>query len=224
MLRVIDVKKSFENKEILKGISFDAHLREVTILEGDNGAGKSTLFNIIAGLQKEDSGKISLLDVDLSSMSAIARAEYISLLKQDPKTSSVSSFSILDNFALALLKGKKASIKKASSKDVRKIVVDHFTNLKIDMEIEFLRPMETLSGGQRQILAFLMATINKPSLLLLDEPTAALDEKYSHILMSLVKRLTKAWDIPAVMISHNQKLNRQYGDVIFHLRDGKIDS
>lgn len=221
MLRCYGIKKSFSNHEILKGISFDAQAGKLTALLGKNGAGKSSLFNIIAGTLDADLGRITLGEYELDRMQASERAQHIALLKQDPKTSTASSLSVFDNFALAMLKTKKARLKSALSPQTKDIIISHIKDLGLDESL-LTREMGSLSGGQRQILAFAMATLHRPSLLLLDEPTAALDEEATNLLMKLVKRFINEWQIPAVMICHDKELVEQFADDTYVLLHGII--
>ncbi len=222
MLKINNVSKAFANERILDKACMIANPGVLTIVEGQNGAGKSTLFNIIVGLVHHDEGEILLGDIDFSLMPAAKRALHVAILKQDPKTSSVITLSVLENCELALLKEQKATLGVATSRKVKERVATHLLELELDFFRDFERPMNDFSGGQRQILAFAMATICRPRLLLLDEPTAALDEKSSHQLMKLVKQMIKKWQIPAVLISHDHALNQQYGDNIWVLADKKI--
>lgn len=221
MLRCSGIKKSFFNHEILKGISFDAQRGKLTALLGKNGAGKSTLFNIIAGTLAPDEGRILLDKHILNHMHASQRAQHIALLKQDPKTSTASSLSVFDNFALAMLKTNKARLKTALSPHTKEAIINHIKNLGLDERL-LSREMGSLSGGQRQIVAFAMATLHRPSLLLLDEPTAALDEEATNLLMKLVKRFISEWQIPAVMICHDKELVEQFADDAYVLQHGII--
>lgn len=220
MLKISHIKKSFDNQEILRDASFEAHKGQLTILEGQNGAGKSTLFNILLGVILPDEGNIYLGSKDIGYTSALERSHDIAILKQDPKASSAPVMNIWENCALALLKNKRASFRHALRPAIKESIKNHMTNLQIDYERYLDKPLGNLSGGQRQILAFAMATINKPRLLLLDEPTAALDDKSSHQLMSLIKKLVSDWDIPALMISHDHALNQAYAHAIVVLQDG----
>jgi putative tryptophan/tyrosine transport system ATP-binding protein len=222
MLKVSHLKKSYDQRAILNDISLTACEGQLTILEGQNGAGKSTLFGILVGIIPSDGGTILLHGVEQSTRSAIKRAHSIAILQQDPKSSSAPSLSVVENCALALLKQKRASLKSALSQKTIECVARHLESLGLDFAPQLYLPMGQLSGGQRQILAFAMATINRPQLLLLDEPTAALDENSSHLLMRLIKKMIKIWQIPALMISHDHALNQQYGDQIIQLVDGVI--
>ena len=220
MLKIIKLRKSFADHEILRGASFDASCGELTILEGQNGAGKSTLFNILIGNLAPDDGQIILNNQDITTLKAINRSHEIAILKQDPKASSAPSLSVLENCALALLKNKHPTLSYALKAKIQEQIRTHLKNLGLNYEHQFNKTMGTLSGGQRQIIAFAMATMYKPQLLLLDEPTAALDDASTHLLMKLIKQLITTWNIPAVMISHDHILNQNYGDNIILLKNG----
>lgn len=223
MLELVNIKKSFGERSILCGVNLKAARGQLSILEGENGTGKSTLFSILSGILLQDEGAILLDDQDLSVLPALERASLMAILKQDPKASSSPALSLMENCALAWLKNRRAGFKSSLSKDTKEKILNHLADLELNIEPGMLtRKMGELSGGQRQIYAFAMATINKPKLLLLDEPTAALDEKSSHLLMRLIRSLVKKWQIPAIMISHDHGLNQEYGDAIVILREGLI--
>ncbi|HXW60834.1 MAG TPA: ATP-binding cassette domain-containing protein [Myxococcota bacterium] len=223
MLKISHIKKSFNNRAVLRDVSFEANNGFLTILEGENGAGKSTLFSILSGTLKEDEGSLELDAMDISNMPALSRSSLLAILKQDPMASSSPALTIMENCALADLKKRRARFKIALRTDVKEHILRHLEALELNFDEAMLnRLMGELSGGQRQIYAFAMATINKPKLLLLDEPTAALDEKSTHLLMRLIKKLITEWQIPAIMISHDHTLNERYGDAIFVLKDGVI--
>jgi putative ABC transport system ATP-binding protein len=222
MLKICGITKSFGEHSVLAGVDFSAEDGLLTILEGQNGAGKSTLFNILSGTLSPDKGSICLDDFDIAAISARDRAAFMAVLKQDPKTSSSPTLSVFENCALANLKNRSATLALALRESVRHQIIQHLSSLELDFTKHLDRPMGELSGGQRQILAFAMATMIKPRLLLLDEPSAALDEKSSHLLMRLIKRLISQWQIPAVMISHDHGLNQNYGDKIKILENGVI--
>jgi putative ABC transport system ATP-binding protein len=220
MLQILKIRKSFAEQAILRGLSFDAYPGQLTILEGQNGAGKSTLFNILVGNLRPDDGQIILNNHDITLDKALDRAHKIAILKQDPKTSSAPNLSVLENCALAFLKNQSPTLSYALKGSIREKIRAHLKNLGLNYEDQWDKAMGTLSGGQRQIIAFAMATIYKPELLLLDEPTAALDDSSTHVLMKLIKKLITTWNIPAVMISHDHALNQSYSDKIIILKEG----
>jgi putative ABC transport system ATP-binding protein len=221
MLKVENIHKSFGVK-VLDGVSLEAPCGQLTILEGANGAGKSTLFNILAGSLTPDEGHIRLGNEDITEQDQLLRAAYMAILVQDVKAAVAPSLTLLENGALALLKNRSATLRSALNVEARKTILAHLSRLEIPHAHLLETKMGELSGGQRQILAFAFATILKPRLLLLDEPTAALDEQSGIMLMQLIKKFTLLWDIPAVMISHNTELNRSYGDHIVFLSAGRI--
>lgn len=223
MLNIINLTKSFGKQIVLKNINFSAQKAKLTILEGKNGAGKSTLFNILMGSIKSDSGRIILGNHDITNYSQEKKALIMAILKQDPKASSAPSLSVIENLVLFNLKNHNASLKKALRPLIKEHMIAHLDYLNISFASSCLdEPVGNLSGGQRQILAFAMATLIKPQLLLLDEPTAALDESSTYLLMNLIKKLIVLWNIPAIMISHNHELNNSYADTIIKLKDGII--
>jgi putative ABC transport system ATP-binding protein len=224
MLKVAGIKKTFASTTILRDISFTAAAGTLTVIEGKNGAGKSTLMNILCGILAADEGSIMLDDIELSSIDATTRARMLATLRQDISSGSVGAFSVLENCALALLKNRRARLANATGRQMRDSALQHFANLDLNFGAELYKPLSLFSGGQRQMIAFAMATINKPALLLLDEPTAALDELAATQMMDLVKRFLATWKIPAVMISHDHDLNRAYADAILILRDGILSS
>lgn len=221
MLKLINIKKAYFGKTVLAEVNFDAKNGMLTALIGPNGAGKSTLFNIISGEIKQDDGVVMLNDEPISSLTPEKRAAKIAILRQDPKVSTAPSLTVVENFSLALQKNKRASLRKALSLENRQQILAHLTSLNLDAGL-LDQEMGSLSGGQRQMLAFAMATIHRPALLLLDEPTAALDEKTTAQLMELVKRFIAEWDIPTVMICHDKELVKEFADICFELKNGVI--
>lgn len=220
-LQVTHIRKSFDQTEVLRDVTFRAECKELTILEGQNGAGKSTLFHVIAGSMTADGGEILLGSCDIGRMSALLRSHYLAVLQQDPKAGTIPSLTVMENLLLAWLKNRRPSLKKANDEEARSRIRHHLEDLGLAIA-SLDGKVSDLSGGQRQIIAFAMATLVRPRALLLDEPTAALDDESCHTLMKLVKRKVVEWQIPAVMISHDHDLNRLYGDKTLLLRRGEI--
>lgn len=217
MLRIINLKKSYPSKIILNNVNLEAHPGQLTIVEGKNGAGKSTLLALLSGALKPDEGVILLDDMGMNDFS-----DSITHFHQDPKHSCALSLTVMENLVLFLMKSHPATFRRALRKEMKDKALNHLNFLGLEYDHFLDTPMGQLSGGQRQILAFAMATINKPKLILFDEPTAALDEATSHVLMQLIKKLLTLWRIPAIMISHDHGLNQSYGDTILTLAHGKI--
>lgn len=222
MLKVIGLKKSFPTVTILRDINFSAEASCLTVIEGRNGVGKSTLFNILCGIVSEDDGNIILNARYLNEIGPSKRARHLAFLRQDPSASSVMTFTVLENFALSLLKTERVRLRNACSTRVKNEVTEHLNRLGLYFVKDLDQPLSHFSGGQRQMLAFAMTTFSKPDLLLLDEPTAALDAKAAIKMMDLIKRFLCAWNIPSVMISHDHDLNRKYADAIYILEDGLL--
>lgn len=222
MLKLIGITKSFGDRIILKEAFLLAQAGQITALTGKNGAGKSTLFGIITGTIAGDGGQILLGEQDLTNINPHTRSLAMAILKQDPKTSTVPSLTVMENLSLALLKGQNATLKNALSVHIKHNILNHIRDLGLDENL-LDRHMSELSGGQRQVLAFAMATIRRPQLLLLDEPTAALDEGASIMLMKLIKHLVREWHIPALMICHDKELVTQFADAVYMLDKGRVN-
>lgn len=207
---------------MLKDINLTAKPGELTALLGKNGAGKSTLLSMITGALPLDSGQLYLFEQEITHKSAQERALMMAVLKQDPKMMTASSLTVEENLVLASLKGTRAKFVAGLSKKRREFLLQHLRDVHID-EALLDAPMSALSGGQRQIIAFAMAVIKRPSLLLLDEPTAALDEQASHTLMTLIKELIQRWSIPAIMICHDKTLVDRFAEAAYELKDGILN-
>ena len=223
MLKLCGIHKSFAHKPVLKDINLSAKPGELTAFLGKNGAGKSTLLSIITGALPLDGGHIYLFDQEITHKSAQERALMMAILKQDPKMMTASSLTVEENLILASLKGAHAKLAMGLSEKRRASLRQHLRDLHIDDAL-LDAPMNGLSGGQRQIIAFAMAVMKRPSLLLLDEPTAALDEQASHTLMTLIKELIQKWSIPAIMICHDKALVDQFADAVHELKDGILNT
>lgn len=222
MLRLENICKTFPfaNEAIFKNLSLELNKGEFTILIGGNGSGKSTLVKIIQGEHKADSGDVFLNSQKLTQDSLAQRASHISIVSQDLHTGTVRELTLLENLVLSLARGKSASFQSVSLK--KEICEEHVKKLGIGLERFLHTPMMNLSGGQKQILAFVMATALKPNLLLLDEPTSALDPKTSQQLMALVDKTVREEKLTTLMVTHSLSDALRYGDRLIMLREGKI--
>ena len=227
MLKIKNLSKSFnggtENElNIFKG--FNLHIKEsefVAIL-GSNGCGKSTLFNLISGALKEDTGSILLDEKSINNLKEEERAWGIGKVHQDPSKGVSPSLTILENLSLADKKCEKFSLRNLIKKDKIKRFIEILKEVDLVLENKLNTQVKFLSGGQRQALSLIMATLKKPKLLLLDEHTAALDPKTSKVIMEKTKQLIDKQHITAMMISHNLRDAVQYADRIIMLDKGKI--
>lgn len=211
-----------EEKVILDDVSLEIREHDFITILGGNGAGKSTLFNTIAGTLPVSSGKIYILGEDVTNYSPEKRAKYLSRVFQDPKMGTAPRMTVAENLLVAKFRGEKRGLiprHLASCKEEFQTVLAKIGNgleNHIDTAVEFL------SGGQRQALSLLMATLKRPELLLLDEHTAALDPKTSQALMTLTDQFVKQDDLTALMITHHMEDALKYGNRLIVMKDGHI--
>ena len=227
MLEIKNISKCFntgtENEAIIFN-NFNLHVNkgECTGILGANGCGKSTLFNIISGVLTPEKGEIILNGKNINKLKENERARYIGRVHQNPSMGVSPSLTILENISLSNKKCQRFTlrrlIKKSRTEQYRELLssLDLGLENKLDTEVKFL------SGGQRQSLSLLMATLNNPELLLLDEHTAALDPKTSRLVMEKTQELIKTRSITTMMISHNIKDAIKYSDRIVMLDRGNI--
>lgn len=227
MLKIKNLSKSFNGgteNELNIFEEFDLNIREsefVAIL-GSNGCGKSTLFNLISGSLKEDTGSIILDERSINDLKEEDRAWGIGKVHQDPSKGVSPSLTILENLSLADKKCEKFSLRNLIKKDKVKKFIEILKEVDLGLENKLDTQVKFLSGGQRQALSLIMATLKRPKLLLLDEHTAALDPKTSKVIMEKTKQLIDKQHITAMMISHNLRDAVQYADRIIMLDKGKV--
>lgn len=188
---------------------------------GSNGSGKSTMLNLICGTLFPDSGSILLDDKDITQMKDFKRSEFIARVYQDPAKGSVGSFSILENMALADNKGKPYLFGKAVNKDRIDYYRTQLEALHLGLENRIHDKVGNLSGGQRQALAMITATLTPNQLLILDEHTAALDPKTADIIMELTNKIVTEKKLTTIMVTHNLKFALQYGNRLIMMHQGK---
>lgn len=227
MLEIKNLSKSFnsgtENElNIFENFNLNIEESEFVAILGSNGCGKSTLFNLISGSLKEDAGSISLDETSINNLKEEDRAWGIGKVHQDPSKGVSPSLTILENLSLADKKCEKFSLRNLIKKDKIKRFVEILKEVDLGLENKLDAQVKFLSGGQRQALSLIMATLKKPKLLLLDEHTAALDPKTSKVIMEKTKQLIDKQHITAMMISHNLRDAVQYADRIIMLDKGRV--
>lgn len=227
MLKIKNLSKSFnigtENEvRIFDGFDLEINNSEFVAILGSNGCGKSTLFNMISGSVKDNGGEIVLGDINISKLKEEQRALKIGKVHQDPSKGVSPSLTILENLSLAAKKNEKFSLRNLIKKQNIDKFIEVLKELDLGLENKLNTQVKFLSGGQRQALSLIMATLKKPELLLLDEHTAALDPKTSAMIMNKTKKLIEKQNITAMMISHNLKDAVKYADRIIMLDKGRI--
>lgn len=226
-LELKNIHKTFEagsvnENHVLKGIDFTVNEGDFITVIGGNGAGKSTFLNSIAGSFPVDEGEILLGGSDITKDSAYKRASHISRVFQDSKMGTASRLSIEENLAIAWKRGKKRGLGRGIRKRDRDIYRDELKKLGLGLEDRLKMDVGLLSGGQRQALTLLMASLVTPKLLLLDEHTAALDPKTSQMVLDLTDQIIKEKNLTTLMITHNMEQAIHYGNRLIMMNNGRI--
>ena len=211
-----------EEKIILNDVSLDIFEHDFITILGGNGAGKSTLFNVIAGTLPLTSGDIYILGENATSYSPEKRAKYLSRVFQDPKMGTSPRMTVAENLLIAKFRGEKRRLVPRRLKRYRKEFQEIIEKIGNGLEKHLDTPIEFLSGGQRQALSLLMATLKRPELLLLDEHTAALDPKTSVALMELTDDFVQRDQLTALMITHHMEDALKYGNRLIVMKEGQI--
>lgn len=221
-LEVVVGRGTSEENKILGKLSLKIKTGDFICLLGGNGAGKSTLLNVLAGAIQPTSGKILHAGKDISKESEVKRSSYIARVFQDPKLGTAPRMTVAENLLLAAKRGQKRGLKLRRLKENIPAFKEALEKVNPDLAGKLDLPVDQLSGGQRQALSFVMATYNKPELLLLDEHTAALDPRSSRKLMEATDEQIRAKKITAVMITHHMEDALKYGNRLLVLDHGQI--
>ena len=216
------VNNGFDEKTILDNVSLTIHKHDFITILGGNGAGKSTLFNVISGTLPLTSGSIYILGENVTSYSPEKRAKYLSRVFQDPKMGTAPRMTVAENLLIAKFRGEKRRLVPRRLKRYRKEFQEIIEKIGNGLEKHLDTPIEFLSGGQRQALSLLMATLKRPELLLLDEHTAALDPKTSVALMELTDDFVQRDQLTTLMITHHMEDALKYGNRLIVMKDGQI--
>lgn len=227
MLELKNVTKIFNKGTVNEKVALDNF--SLTLDDGDfvtviggNGSGKSTMMNAIAGVWRVDEGQIIIDGVDVTKLPEHKRARYLGRVFQDPMTGTAATMGIEENLALAKRRGKTRSLKTGISKKEREEYKELLKSLDLSLEERLTSKVGLLSGGQRQALTLLMATLQKPKVLLLDEHTAALDPKTAAKVLEVTDRVVNKDKLTTLMITHNMRDAIVHGNRLIMLKDGHI--
>ncbi|MEB3702437.1 ABC transporter ATP-binding protein YxdL [Candidatus Bealeia paramacronuclearis] len=224
MLELKNITKTFsrglyERHTLFQNLNLSVEREEFVVILGSNGSGKSTLLKLISGVIFPDTGKVLLRGRDFASLPLFKRAGSISRVVQDSLEGTIGEFTILENLELAFYRGKRAPF---FSKPPQEKFLKKLQGLPLGLEEKLNQTLITLSGGQRQVVALLMATLGTPDLLLLDEHTSALDPKSAKDVMKFTNDLVSQEKVTTLMITHNLQDAVHYGDRLIMLHHGKI--
>jgi len=227
MLDIKLISKTFNagtinEKQALKDVSLHLNPGDFVTVIGGNGAGKSTLLNSVSGALPVDSGTITIDGVDVTHLPEHKRAKYIGRVFQDPMMGTAATMQIEENLALAARRGKRRGLRIGITAAERKIYREQLATLDLGLEDRMTAKVGLLSGGQRQALTLLMATLQKPKLLLLDEHTAALDPKTAAKVLETTQRIVEKDNLTTLMITHNMRDAIAYGNRLIMMYDGRI--
>lgn len=227
MLEIKNVTKIFNKGTVNEKVALDDF--SLTLEDGDfvtviggNGSGKSTMMNAIAGVWPVDEGRIVIDGIDVTKLPEHKRAKYLGRVFQDPMTGTAATMGIEENLALAKRRGKSRSLKTGITKKEREEYKELLKSLDLSLEERMTSKVGLLSGGQRQALTLLMATLQKPKVLLLDEHTAALDPKTAAKVLETTERIVNRDKLTTLMITHNMKDAIVHGNRLIMLKDGHV--
>ncbi|MBQ4515131.1 MAG: ATP-binding cassette domain-containing protein [Anaerolineaceae bacterium] len=227
MLDINNIRKTFNAKTVnqkiaLNGVTLHMDDGDFVTVIGGNGAGKSTMLNAIAGVFPVDSGKILIDGTDVTGLPEHRRAALLGRVFQDPMTGTAATMQIEENLALAARRGEKRTLKIGITREERNEYREKLAALGLGLENRMTTKVGLLSGGQRQALTLLMATLKKPKLLLLDEHTAALDPHTAAKVLTLSEQIVTEHKIMTLMVTHNMRDAIRYGNRLIMMNEGRI--
>ena len=227
MLKITNLQKTFNPgtvnaKTALDGLNLHLNDGDFVTVIGGNGAGKSTMLNAIAGVWKPDFGTIEIDGVDVTHMPEHKRAAFLGRVFQDPMKGTAPDMEIAENLAIAARRGTKRRLVRGVRKEERQRYRELLATLELGLEDRLSGKVGLLSGGQRQAVTLLMATLNRPKLLLLDEHTAALDPKTAAKVLQLTDQIVQKNKLTTLMITHNMKDAIAHGNRLIMMHEGKI--
>ena len=227
MLKLENIWKTFNagtinEKVALQNLSLTMEEGDFVTVIGGNGAGKSTMLNAVAGVFGVDSGKILIDGVDVTNLPEYKRAKYIGRVFQDPMMGTAATMQIEENLALAARRGQSRTLRSGITRAERESYMEQLKILGLGLENRMTAKVGLLSGGQRQALTLLMATLQRPKLLLLDEHTAALDPKTAAKVLDATQRIVEKDNLTTLMITHNMRDAIAYGNRLIMMYEGHV--
>ena len=227
MIDINHIHKTFNKGQAnqvnaLNGVNLHFAAGEFVVIVGANGSGKSTLLDIVAGSVKPSSGSVHIDKVDVTKMPDYRRSQWIARVFQNPLSGTAPDLSIIDNFRLASIRTRPKGLSIGINEIFKNQVRERISTLGMGLENKIEQPMGTLSGGQRQALTLLMSVMDSCKILLLDEPTAALDPKSAQIVMKTADDLIKHYRLTAIFITHNLKDAFTYGRRLILMGEGHV--
>ena len=228
MIEFKSVNKTFNKGQpsevvALKDINLVINKGEFVVIVGSNGSGKTTMLNALAGAEICSSGQIFIGGVDVTRLPEYKRSKWVARVFQNPMSGTAPELSILDNFRLAAIRTTAKTLRVGVNEAFRKEVKDRIATLGMGLENKVDQPMGALSGGQRQALTLLMSVMDKTDILLLDEPTAALDPRAADLVMQTADKLIKEYQLTALLITHQIKDAKTYGNRLLQMHMGVVE-
>jgi len=227
MIELNNISKTFNTGKTnqvnaLININLKINQGEFVVIIGSNGSGKTTLLNVVAGTIIPNTGTINIAGNDVTKLADYNRSKWVARIFQNPLLGTAAELSIVDNFRLAALRTQNKVLSIGKTEKFRNEVKEKIASLGMGLENKIEQPIGTLSGGQRQALTLLMSVMDECKILLLDEPTAALDPRSAEHVMRTADDLVKQYKLTAILVTHNLKDAANYGSRIIQMGEGEI--
>lgn len=227
MIELSQIQKVFNRGQVnevtaLQELNLRIEPGEFVVLIGSNGSGKTTLLNVIAGAILPSAGSIRIKGEDVTNLPEHKRSRWVARVFQNPLGGTAPDLSILENFRLAALRTQRKRLRIGVDSRFKALVRDQIAVLGLGLENKLQQPIGTLSGGQRQALTLLMSAMDHTDILLLDEPTAALDPKSAEVVLQTAERIIREFELTTVFITHNMRESLQYGNRLIQMAGGAV--
>ena len=227
MISLDNISKTFNTGKpnqvnAISNVTLDIAEGEFVVIVGSNGSGKTTLLNLVAGNILPDAGTLTIDNTNVNRLPEYKRSKWIARIFQNPLLGTAADLSIIDNFRLAALRTQAKGLTIGKNEGFKKLVKDRIATLGMGLEDKTEQPIGTLSGGQRQALTLLMSVMDTCKILLLDEPTAALDPRSAENVLRIADNLVKEYKLTAILVTHNLRDAGNYGSRIIQMGEGEI--